>query len=107
VSEREREMIELITYIHRVYDEPISWFGERRECPRSHEHAHDRVHAVAVALPHGAELGLARNVPYLQRDVPAPDLAEVEGDGRDDVLAPLRSGSGQLQSTEVQAPDLA
>lgn len=65
----------------------------RKRPKASCEHAHDRVHAITVALPHGAELGLASDVPYLEYDVSTPDLPEVEGDGRDDVLAPLRSRS--------------
>ena len=33
---------------------------------------------------------LTSNIPYFERDVALSDLSEVEGDGRDDIFAPLQ-----------------
>lgn len=52
-------------------------------------YVHDGVDAATVSLPHGTEARLAADVPHLDRDVAFGDLAHVEADGGDHVLAEL------------------
>jgi hypothetical protein len=69
----------------------VGWQGQQGTAAGTKENAHNRIHPIAVSLPHGPELWLSRNIPDFECDVASADFAEVEGDGRDDILAPLMS----------------
>jgi hypothetical protein len=81
----------MIAYICRVYHKAVGRHGQQGTAAGPKENAHNRIHPIAVSLPHGPELRLSCDIPDFESDIASADFAEVEGDGRDDILAPLMS----------------